>query len=103
MRNSKPILLVEDDQVDAMTVKRALKELKVTNSLAHSVNGEEALRFLKDEDNKKPCVVLLKMTHFFIIVKNLSLKTLISYVVCFVVMNHIRFMTSRNDNVLRNS
>lgn len=35
MKNHKPILMVEDDRVDAMTVTRALKEINVTNTLAH--------------------------------------------------------------------
>jgi hypothetical protein len=33
---NKPILLVEDDQVDTMTVIRALKEIHVTNPLVTS-------------------------------------------------------------------
>jgi len=61
MRSSKPILLVEDDRIDAMTVKRALKDLKVTNQLVHTVNGEEALDYLRNESNKKPCVILLDL------------------------------------------
>lgn len=61
MRNSRPILLVEDDSVDAMTVKRAFKDLNVTNELAHSNNGEEALKYLRDDSNKKPCVILLDL------------------------------------------
>jgi len=61
MRSSKPILLVEDDRVDAMTVKRALKDLKVINQLVHVVNGEEALDYLRNESNKKPCVILLDL------------------------------------------
>ena len=61
MKTLKPILLVEDDSVDAMTVKRALKQLKVTNQLAHRVDGEGALEYLKDESNKKPCVILLDL------------------------------------------
>ena len=61
MRNSKPILLVEDDDVDVMTVKRALKDLKVTNSLVRTTNGEEALEYLRTESNKKPCVILLDL------------------------------------------
>ena len=61
MRNSKPILLVEDDRVDAMTVERALKDLKVTNQLIHKRNGEEALQYLQDANNKKPCVILLDL------------------------------------------
>ena len=61
MRNSKPILLVEDDRIDAMTVRRALKDLKVTNQLICTTNGEEALEYLRDESKKKPCVILLDL------------------------------------------
>jgi len=61
MRNSKPILLVEDDEVDTMTVQRALKDLKVTNELVHRINGEEALKYLRAEDSQMPCVVLLDL------------------------------------------
>ena len=61
MRNLRPILLVEDDQVDAMTVKRALKDLNVTNPLVHTLDGEEALEHLRNDGNKKPCVILLDL------------------------------------------
>ena len=61
MRNSKPILLLEDDTVDAMTVKRALKELKILNPLVRSCNGEEGLAYLRDEKNPRPCVILLDL------------------------------------------
>jgi CheY-like chemotaxis protein len=54
-------LLVEDDRIDALTVKRALKDLKVINELVHVVNGEEALEYLRNESNKKPCVILLDL------------------------------------------
>jgi CheY-like chemotaxis protein len=59
MKNSKPVLLVEDDDVDAMTVKRAFKDLKIVNSLTHRTNGEDALEYLRDEGSEKPCVILL--------------------------------------------
>ena len=61
MRSTKPILLVEDDQVDAMTVKRALKDIKVTNRLDITNNGEEALAFLKNPENEKPGIILLDL------------------------------------------
>jgi CheY-like chemotaxis protein len=61
MRDSKPILLLEDDTVDAMTVKRALKDLNVTNPLVRTANGEEGLSYLRDENNVKPCVILLDL------------------------------------------
>jgi CheY-like chemotaxis protein len=54
-------MLVEDDSVDAMTVKRALKDLRVTNPLVHQINGEEAIKYLRVDDNNKPCVILLDL------------------------------------------
>jgi CheY-like chemotaxis protein len=59
MQDSEPILLVEDDTVDAMTVKRALRDLKVANLVSHVTNGEEALGYLKDPAKPRPCLVLL--------------------------------------------
>ena len=61
MQSSKPILLVEDDNVDAMTVKRALVDINVTNPLVHKQDGEEALEYLRNEGNEKPCVILLDL------------------------------------------
>ena len=61
MRSSKPILLVEDDQVDAMTVKRALKEINITNKLDIVNDGEQALKFLKNPDNETPGIILLDL------------------------------------------
>lgn len=61
MRSSKPVLLIEDDNVDAMTVERAFKDIKVANPLVRTANGEEALDYLRAEDNVKPCVILLDL------------------------------------------
>nr|WP_321352292.1 response regulator [uncultured Methanoregula sp.] len=61
MKNEKAILLVEDDMVDMMSVKRALKELQVTNPLYHVENGEEALEFLRNPANVKPAIILLDL------------------------------------------
>jgi CheY-like chemotaxis protein len=58
---NKPILLIEDDQVDTMTVKRALKEIHVTNPLVHVENGEEAMHYLRDPQREKPCIMLLDL------------------------------------------
>ncbi|MBI5751545.1 MAG: response regulator [Hydrogenophilales bacterium] len=57
----KSIMLVEDDQVDTMTVLRALKELHVMNPLQHVENGEEALNFLRNAANPRPCLILLDL------------------------------------------
>jgi len=76
MRNSKPILLVEDDDIDALTTKRAFKEIKVTNEIVHKLNGEEGVEYLKEAD-EMPCLILLDLNmprmngfEFLQIVKN---------------------------------
>ena len=61
MKSKRPILLVEDDEVDAMTVKRALQELKVTNRVDVAANGEEALKLLRDPQHENPCIILLDL------------------------------------------
>ncbi|SFU75505.1 response regulator [Nitrosospira multiformis] len=58
---SKPILLIEDDQVDMMTVIRSLKQIHVTNPVIHRENGEDALNYLRDENGEKPCLILLDL------------------------------------------
>lgn len=61
MRSKRPILLVEDDRVDAMTVKRALKDIHVTNRLDIVSNGEEALLSLRNFKKEVPCIILLDL------------------------------------------
>jgi CheY-like chemotaxis protein len=61
INQGKPILLVEDDQIDTMTVKRALKELHVANPLAHVENGEAALAYLRGPARDRPCLILLDL------------------------------------------
>lgn len=61
MQNSKPILLIEDDRVDAMTVRRALEELNAQNQLVRTINGEQALEHLRDKSNELPCVILMDL------------------------------------------
>ncbi len=61
MKDSRPVLLVEDDSIDAMTVQRAFRDLKVANPLKRTVNGEDALAYLRNPANDKPCVILLDL------------------------------------------
>jgi len=58
---NKPILLVEDDLVDMMSVTRALKQIHVSNKVVHRENGEDGLNYLEDETNDKPCIILLDL------------------------------------------
>ena len=61
MQNSKPILLIEDDDVDVMTVNRALRDSKVANQLVSIGDGEEAIEYLRDESATKPSIILLDL------------------------------------------
>lgn len=58
---SKPILLVEDDQVDVMTILRALKEVHVSNRVVAMENGEAALEYLRAPGSEQPCIILLDL------------------------------------------
>lgn len=61
MKGMKTILLLEDDRVDAMTVKRALKTIHVNNPVVTVGNGEEGLVWLQDPQNETPCIILLDL------------------------------------------
>jgi CheY-like chemotaxis protein len=56
-----PILLVEDDDVDVMTMRRALKDLRIGNPLFVAGDGEAALDLLRGGKIKRPCVILLDL------------------------------------------
>lgn len=59
MSKLESIFLVEDDEIDVMTVKRALRDLKTNYSLQVATNGEEALQALKAEPGRLPSLILL--------------------------------------------
>jgi len=47
MKSGIPVLLVEDDDVDAENVVRAFKKNRITNPLYVACNGEDALNLLR--------------------------------------------------------
>jgi CheY-like chemotaxis protein len=59
------ILLVEDDNLDQMEVKRTLEKKNIVHKLKIARNGEEALRALQETDsdifNGKPDIILLDL------------------------------------------
>ncbi|MBP9601756.1 MAG: response regulator [Lutibacter sp.] len=62
MKNNKlTILLVEDDKIDVMTMKRALSELKIVNPVVVCENGLEALNYLNNTEHKTPGIILLDL------------------------------------------
>ena len=61
MKTKQPVLLAEDDDVDSEAVQRAFKDLKITNPLVITRNGEEALAHLRSPGTARPCLVLLDL------------------------------------------
>ncbi|MCG7497229.1 response regulator [Vibrio sp. Of7-15] len=59
--NTVSILLVEDDDVDAMGIKRALNKLRVANPLHRACDGIEALSILREEKIQHPYLILLDL------------------------------------------
>lgn len=57
----KSILLVEDDSVDEMRFRRAFKELDAEYEIVHSVNGEQALEYLRSEAGNEPHAIFLDL------------------------------------------
>jgi CheY-like chemotaxis protein len=55
---SMNILLVEDDEVDVMNIKRAFKRYKIANPLYIAGNGLEALDMLRSHKSQPPIVPL---------------------------------------------
>ncbi len=61
MTMTNPILLVEDDHLDVMTFKRAMRELQLEYPLAVASTGEEALAWLENHPHNLPRVMLLDL------------------------------------------
>jgi CheY-like chemotaxis protein len=58
------ILLVEDDEIDVMAVKRAFRDLKIANPLFEASDGIEALDLLRGTNGKsvpRPFVILVDL------------------------------------------
>ncbi|GAB4094474.1 response regulator [Flaviaesturariibacter terrae] len=52
------ILLVEDDELDVMDIRRTLDKMKIVYQLQHARNGEEGLQALESAGSQLPDVVL---------------------------------------------
>jgi CheY-like chemotaxis protein len=68
LRPQHCILLIEDDPVDVMSVRRAFEQNKLTNPLYVVGNGEDGLAFLRHEgqfssgnDSPRPTLILLDL------------------------------------------
>ena len=61
MLKMKSLLLVEDDSIDAMTIKRAVDHTGEIEQIIHCVNGEDGLAYLRDEGNEMPFLIMLDL------------------------------------------
>lgn len=55
------ILLVEDDDIDAMGIERALKKLRLANPYFRARDGIEGLTILKNQEVGRPFIILLDL------------------------------------------
>ena len=59
------ILLVEDDEVDVMAIKRAFRELKIANPITEAKDGIEAFEILRGVNGHvpipRPLIILLDL------------------------------------------
>ncbi len=61
MNSLKPILLIENNDDDAKDIETNINDIHVTNVLERRSNIDEAYEYLRDEQNPKPCVILLDL------------------------------------------
>lgn len=59
MEDNRTILLIDDDRVDILTVKRAMRDIGVKNPLDVANNGEEGLDYLTNPAHPRPGIILL--------------------------------------------
>ena len=55
------LLLVEDDDVDAMTIERSFRKQRIANSIVRAYDGIEALALLRSDEVAQPLVILLDL------------------------------------------
>lgn len=61
MRNDHTILLIEDDPDDAELTAHELRKGDFANHLIHIDDGAAAIKYLFDENNTRPALILLDL------------------------------------------
>ena len=59
--SDKPVLVVEDFNLDVEILKIAFKELKIQNVLVVAKNDEEGIDYLTDDSNESPCLIMIDL------------------------------------------
>lgn len=55
------LLLVEDDDVDAMSIERGFRKQRIANEIVRARDGIEALEFLRNDVVEAPYIILLDL------------------------------------------
>ena len=55
------LLLIEDDDIDAMTIERSFKTNRIANPIVRAYDGREALEMLQKKEVNSPYVILLDL------------------------------------------
>ncbi|KAF7764126.1 hypothetical protein PCIT_b0037 [Pseudoalteromonas citrea] len=61
MNHDLNVLLVEDDDIDFMSIVRSFKKRKILNKITRAIDGVHALELLREETITKPFIVLLDL------------------------------------------
>lgn len=61
MKSDKPVMIVDDDAVDRMSIKRAFADLRITNELIVAEGGQQALDILDAAEIPRPTLILLDL------------------------------------------
>lgn len=61
MKHDLNVLLVEDDDIDFMSIVRSFKKRKILNKITRAIDGVHALELLREETIAKPFIVLLDL------------------------------------------
>jgi CheY-like chemotaxis protein len=61
MKHDLNVLLVEDDDIDFMSIVRSFKKRKILNKITRAIDGVHALELLREETITKPFIVLLDL------------------------------------------
>lgn len=61
MKNAKSILLLEDDEIDVLNIKRVFKKLEFSNDLFVCENGEKGLEWLQKNSKNLPGLIILDL------------------------------------------
>ena len=59
--SDRPVLVIEDYNLDVEVLKTAFKQLKVRNEVVVAKNGEEGIDYLTNGSSKAPCLIMIDL------------------------------------------